>query len=177
MNRFARFPKVLLASPLALAAALSLSACDPGYTYYSVYVTSSSGTSAKENPPTRGTDRDYIENCSMTICTSTPCKSEDGVDNKVLEKFPLSIVAGSPGQKNQQGCSGGLTPQKVGYFHYSSARSSKDLYFTVEAFDSGSNTGDNGKAQVIQTATSSPPYNNNGQPELQVSLPMAVVAP
>lgn len=95
-------------------ALLGLSGCGPDYAIFKVHVTSAS-------------PRNDIEACYMTI-------EDVGTGKLVLDTAPLSKETGvdsSGAFTLKQGCQGGVTPANVGYFSYSSSRSSGTLRFTV----------------------------------------------
>jgi hypothetical protein len=115
---------LLVAASMAMAS-LGLSACGPDYAIFKVHVTSA-------NP------RNDINSCTMTITNEA--------DKDVLKDWVLKKEYSNDGAGNitlKQGCEGGLTKADVGYFSYSSSRSSGSLLFWVKAL------GDNG--ELIQT--------------------------
>jgi hypothetical protein len=105
------FRNSLCAAGLAL---LGLSGCGPDYAIFKVHVKSA-------NP------RNDIEACYMSI-------QDVGTGKMILDTAPLSKETGvdpSGAFTLKQGCQGGVTPSDVGYFSYSTSRSSGTLRFTV----------------------------------------------
>jgi hypothetical protein len=137
-----RFSKGIVAALLAAGAGLGLSACGD-YAIFKVHVGATS-------------PRDDIEECRMTIA------DENG--KCVILNVLLLQVAGAPGSPLKQGCAGGnLTPPDVGFFSYSTSRSSGTFTFTVEALNSSGNVVES-KSNGANVAA----Y----PPEVPVELPM-----
>jgi hypothetical protein len=118
MRKSMQFRNRLCVAALALAGSLGLSACGPNYAIYKVHVTSA-------------TPRTDIEYCRITI---TNDKGEDVLKDQEFEK-EYTTEAGGTGLALKQGCQGGLTKADVGYFSYSTSRSSGSLTFKVVATD------------------------------------------
>jgi hypothetical protein len=143
MRSSTRFSKGLVAALLAAGAGIGLSACG-SYAIFKVHVSAPS-------------PRDDIEECRMTIA------DENG--KCVISNVMLLQVAGAPGSPLKQGCAGGnLTPPDVGYFSYSTSRSSGTFTFTVNALNSSGN--------VVETKTSEGKTVTAYPPEIGVELPM-----
>ena len=143
MGSLTRFSKGLVAALLAGGAALSLGGCGPNYAIFKVHVSAA-------------TPRDDIWSCKMTIA--------DESGHCVVSDYELQQIAGPVGQPNSQGCGGGVTPANVGYFSYSSSRSSGTLKFTVNAVDNSGN--------VVETNTSADIPIQAYPPEIGVEVGM-----
>ncbi len=129
MPSFARISKGRLASVLTAGAVLALAGCGPDYAIFKVHV-----ASAK-------TPRNDIAECYMTV--------KDQAGATVLDHLKLEKVFGSNGSDItiRWGCEGGLTNADIGYFSFSTSRSSGTLTFQVDATDDGN--------KVVQTGSAS----------------------
>jgi hypothetical protein len=131
MISYKRLRKVLAVSTLAAAALVGIVACGD-YTYFKVRITSTT------------TPRNDIEYCRMTITN----EAGEAVVNKLqLQSHPQIQPDGTMTLRSDEGCFGGLTNANIGYFSYSTSRSSGSLTFLVEAIDKDEN--------VVQSGTAS----------------------
>jgi hypothetical protein len=151
MRTSARFRNGLCVAALALVGSIGLSACGPDYAIYKVHVTSAS-------------PRDDVEYCYLTITNE---KGEDVLKLQELEKAYTTDAVGSLALK--QGCQGGLTKPDVGYFSYSTSRTSGSLTFTVIGVNH-----DNIPEKPVQKAESSADVKAY-PPEIAVTLAMSLV--
>ena len=157
MRSFTRFSKGLYTALMLAVSGLGLGACGPDYALFKVDITSS------KSP------RNNIEDCRMTIT------DEKGVP--VLDNYVLGTVAGDPNDTSgtlSQGCSGGITGQKIGRFSYSSSRTSGTLTFQVDAWDNhglscGWVTGDP-PCVPVQSGSSGPIAPKAFPPEVPVTI-------
>lgn len=136
-----------------LAAALGLTGCGPDYALFKVHVTSDSNR------------REDIKVCKMAI------QNEKGgyvVNELVLEKQADYNSAGE--LVLRQGCGDGLTKAEVGYFSYSTSRTSGELKFTVTAL------GGPDDQTVIQKGEGSAGVQSSSA-EIPVQVPMKAVSP
>lgn len=118
MRSFTGITKGLLFAAIAGGASLALGGCGPDYAIFKVHV-------ASETTP-----RNDIEECYMTVT--------DQNGEKVLDRYKLEKVVGSNGAELtlKWGCAGGLTNADIGYFSYSTSRSSGTLNFRVDGVNS-----------------------------------------
>jgi hypothetical protein len=152
MRTSRRFQNGLCVMALAAAGAIGSSACGPDYAIYKVHVTSAS-------------PRDDVEYCYIKITNE---KGEDVLKLQELEKEYTTDPGG--GLALKQGCQGGLTKANVGYFSYSTSRSSGSLSFTVLGLDH-----DNNPDKPVQQAEARDVQVKAYPPEIEVNLDMQLV--
>jgi len=102
-----------------------------------------------------------IEECRLTIT--------DQNGTVALDNFLLPVVAGADSSGNPvlvSGCSGGLTPAKIGTFTYSTSLVNGSLTFRVDALDTNGN--------IVQTGSST--QNIEAFPP-KILVPLTISAP
>jgi len=147
MRSFTRISTGLLVGIIAAGASLALGGCGPDYAIFKVHIASTT------------TPRNDIEECYMTITDET--------GDVVLERYQLQKVWGATGADPsiKWGCAGGLTNADIGYFSFSTSRSS-GTYLTFQV------DGVNNSEVAVQTGKASAevkPY----PPEIPVDIAIA----
>jgi hypothetical protein len=128
MQSLTRISKGLLVGLFAAGASVGLGGCGPDYAIFKVHVASTT------------TPRNDIEECRMTVT--------DESGDVILDHFQLEKVVGSNGSELtlKYGCAGGLTNADIGYFSFSTSRSSGTLTFQVDGVNSNGVAVQTGKA-------------------------------
>ena len=116
-----RTSRTFLGLGLLAASAIGLGACGPDYALFKVHIQFQSKPQAAAL--TR-TDLDKIAYCQISI--------DDDAGKAVLENYPLKA---STTNGSLHGCESSLTPADIGYFSYSTSRTSGSLKFTETSFD------------------------------------------
>ncbi len=128
MRAFVRLSRGLLAAGLLAASAIGLGSCG-SYALFKVQIHA-----------TRPTD--LIDHCKISIT--------DQNGKEVLPGYQLRVVTATDPTTGsvvvKSGCFGGITPEYVGDFSYSTSNINGTFQFTVNAYD--------GNGKLVQTATS-----------------------
>lgn len=150
MRFFTRIATGLFAGVIAAGSSLVLGGCGPDYAIFKIHVASTT------------TPRNDIEECYMTVT--------DEAGEKVLDRLKLEKVVQNNGGDItlRWGCGGGLTNADIGYFSYSTSRSSGTLTFQVDGVNNTDVPVQTGKASADVK-----PY----PPEIEVNIAIAGTKP